>query len=101
MEMIARELLGVINLSGAQAFHIHEVTKVVVVCEDENLVFAIFWIVPSCLKDFDDSQKLTVVGLVPSFRKNDLPKKKDYWMPLAQIIFSDYPILSNSGKQLA
>ena len=40
--MVVQELLGPMDLSGAQAFYIHEVTKVVLVCEDENLVFATF-----------------------------------------------------------
>ena len=40
--MIVREFLGPTNLSGAQAFRIYEAAEVVVVCEDENLVFATF-----------------------------------------------------------
>ena len=40
--MIAREFLGLTDLSGAQAFRIHEAAEVVVICEDENLVFATF-----------------------------------------------------------
>ena len=40
--MVARELLGLTNLSEAQVFRIYEVTEVVVVYEDENLVFATF-----------------------------------------------------------
>ena len=41
-KVVARELLGPTDLSGAQAFCIHEATEVVVVYEDKNLVFAIF-----------------------------------------------------------
>ena len=41
-EVVVRELLGPTDLSEAQAFCIHEATKVVVVCEDKNLVLATF-----------------------------------------------------------
>ena len=40
--MVAGKLLGPTDLFGAQAFCIHEALEVVVVCEDENLVFATF-----------------------------------------------------------
>ena len=53
--MVSGELLGPADLSGAQTLRIHEATKVVVVCEDEHLVLAIFQIVTPCLEGFDDS----------------------------------------------
>ena len=40
--MVAREFLVSTDLSGAQAFRIHEAAKVVVVCKDKNLVLAAF-----------------------------------------------------------
>ena len=40
--MIAREFLGPTDLSGAQVFRIHEAVEAVVICEDENFVFATF-----------------------------------------------------------
>ena len=54
-KMVLGELLGLADLSGAQTLRIHEATKVVVVCEDEHLVFATFQIVTPCLEGFDDS----------------------------------------------
>ena len=42
MKVVARELLGLTDLFRAQAFYIYEVAEVVVVCEDKNLVLAIF-----------------------------------------------------------
>ena len=66
-KVIMRELLGPTNLFGAQALHIHELTEVIMVRKDKNLMFAAFQIVTSRLKGFDNSQKLTVVGLVSYF----------------------------------
>ena len=44
------------------------------------------------LKTVNNSQKLIIVDLIPSFRKNDFSWKKYYQMPLAQIGFSDNSI---------
>ena len=96
--MILRELLGPTDLSGAQALRIHESTEVIVVRKDENLMLAAFQVVTPRLEGFDDSQKLTVVGLVSCFRRNHFPRKEGYWMPLAQIGLSDYPIRTSSGS---
>ena len=46
--------------------------------KDENLMLAAFQIVTSRLEGFDDSQKLTVVGLVSCFRWNHFPRKEGY-----------------------
>ena len=49
------ELLGLADLSEAQALGIHELTKVIVVCEDEHFVLASFQIVTPCFEGFDNS----------------------------------------------
>ena len=41
-KIILKELLGSTHLSKAQAFCIHELTEVIIVNEDKNLVFAAF-----------------------------------------------------------
>ena len=66
--------------------------------KDENLMFAAFQIVTPCLESFNNCQKLTVVGLVSSLGRNNFSKKEGYWMPLAQIGLSDYPIKTSSGS---
>lgn len=38
------------------------------------------------LKCFNNGQKLTVMNFVFCFSENYLLRKKDYWMPLTQII---------------
>ena len=40
----------------------------------------------SSLKRFNNSQQLAIVGLILYFSKNHLLTKKDYQMPLTQII---------------
>ena len=51
--------------------------------KDENFILAAFQIVTLCLEGFDDSQKLTIVGLVLSLYRNHFPKKERYCVPLA------------------
>ena len=76
--MVLKELLGPADLSGAQTLCIHETTEVIVVCKDENLMLTAFQIVTPRLEDFDNSQKLTIVGLVSSFRRNYFSRKEGY-----------------------
>ena len=40
--MVIKELLGPIDLFGAQDFYIHETAKIVMVHKNNNLVFATF-----------------------------------------------------------
>ena len=68
------------------------------VCKNENLMLAAFQIVTPRLEGFDNSQKLTVVGLISSLGMNHFPRKKGYWMLLAQIGLSDYPIKTSFGS---
>ena len=96
LEIVSRELLGPTDLSEAQAFCIHEITEVIVVRKDENLMLATFQVVTLRHEGFDDSQKLTVMGLVSCFPWNHFPRKEGYWIPLTQIGLSDYPIRTSS-----
>ena len=66
--------------------------------KDENLMLAAFQIVTPRLEGFDNSQKLTIVDLVLCFCRNHFPRKERYWVPLAQIGLSDYPIKTSSGS---
>ena len=53
-KVITRELLGPTDLSRAQALRIYELTEVIVVCEDKDLMLAAFQkVAPSleCLND--------------------------------------------------
>ncbi len=54
--MVSRELLGPADLTKAQAFRIDELTEVIMVSKDEDLVFAAFQVVAPSLKSFNNSQ---------------------------------------------
>ena len=96
--MVSRELLGLVDLFGAQAFCIYEMMEVIVICKDENLMLATFQIVAPYLENLYNSQKFTVVGLILSLCRNHFPRKEGYWAPLAQIGLSDYLIKTSSGS---
>ena len=98
LEMVSRELLGPADLFGAQALCIHKTTEVIMVRKDDNLMLAAFQIVTPRFEGFDDGQKLAVVGFIACLCKNHFPRKERYWVPLAQIGLSDYPIRTSSGS---
>ncbi len=54
-EVVSRELLGLADLTRAQAFRIHKSTEVIMVSKDEDLVFAAFQVVVPSLKGFNNS----------------------------------------------
>ena len=76
--MILRELLGLTDLPGAQTLCIYKTTEVIMVRKDKNLMFAAFEIVTPRHESFNDTQKLTVVGLVLYFRYNHFFQKEGY-----------------------
>ena len=82
-EVVLRELLGLADLSGAQALCIYETTEVIVVRKNKNLMLAAFQVVTPGLESLDDSQKLAVVGLIAYLCWNHFPRKKRYWVSLA------------------
>ena len=98
--MVLGELLSPTDLFRAQAFYIHEVIKVVVIYEDKYFVLAIFQIIMSCLRGFDNSKKLAIMSLISSLCRNHFSQKKCYWMLLAQIGLNGYPIGINSRSHL-
>ena len=76
--MVSREFLGLADLFRAQAFCIHETMKIIVVRKDENLILATIQIVTPRFEGLDNSQKLNIVGLIPSLYRNHFPGKKGY-----------------------
>ena len=54
MEMVLRELLSPADLFGAQALYIYEMTEVIVVRKDEDLMLAAFQIVALSLECFNN-----------------------------------------------
>ncbi len=82
-EVELRELFGPADLKKAQAFCIYELTEVIIVSKDKDLVFAAFKVVAPSLKGFNDSQELLIVSLVPSLSGKYLLREKGYWITLA------------------
>ena len=54
LKMVLGELLGPADLFGAQTLCIYEMTEVIMVRKDENLMFAAFQVVTPHLKGFDN-----------------------------------------------
>lgn len=65
-DVVSRDFLGLADLMKIQAFCIQELTKIMMVSKDENLVFAAFYIVVPSLKGFHNSQKLQIVSFIAS-----------------------------------
>ena len=76
--MILKELLSPTDLLGAEIFWIYEMTEIIVVYKEENLMLATFQIVALSFEYFNDGKKLIVVGLISSLCRNYFPRKKRY-----------------------
>ena len=87
LKMVLRELLGPIDLIRAQVFCIHELTELIMISKDKNLVFAAFHVMTSSLKGFNNSQQLLIVSLVLSLSGDHFLRKRSYWMPLTNFRF--------------
>lgn len=85
LKIVPRELLGPSNLIKAQILCIHQLTRVIMICKYQNFMLTVLQIVALSLKGFNNSQKLTVVGLIPSFVWNYFSQKVYYRMLLTQI----------------
>ncbi len=81
-KVISRELLGPADLTRAQAFCIHESTEVIMVNQDEDLIFADLQVVAPSPQGFYNSQELLIVGFVLSLSGDHLLREKGYWVPL-------------------
>ncbi len=57
------------------------------VSKDKDLVFAAFQVVAPSLKIFNNSQKLLIMGFLPSLNGDHLSREKGYLVPLANFGF--------------
>ncbi len=78
LKVVMKELLGLLNLTRAQAFYIYKLIEVVVVCKDNNLIFIAFQIVVPRLKGFNDSHELLVVNFIANLNKDYFLREKGY-----------------------
>ncbi len=83
LEVVLRELLGPADLAKARTLHIHELTEVVIISKDKDLMFTAFQVVASSLKIFKNSQEFMIVSLVPSLSGDHFSREEGYWVPLA------------------
>lgn len=72
LKIISKELLGLSDLSRAQAFYISKPIEIVVVHEYKNFVLKIFKIVLQGYKSFNNMKKFFIVDLVSSLSQNHL-----------------------------
>ncbi len=78
LEVVLRDFLGPIDLVRVQVFYIHELTEVIIVDKDKDLVFAAFQVVTPSLQGFNNSEKLLIVGFVLSLSKDHFLREKGY-----------------------
>ncbi len=76
LEIVLRELLGLVDLTRAQAFCIHKSTEVIIISKDKDLIFAALQLVAPSLKGFNNSQELLIVGFVPSLSEDYFLREK-------------------------
>ena len=84
--MVAKKLLSPVDLARTQAFCIHELSKIIVVSENKDLVFTTFSIMPPCFEGLNNGQKLTVVSFVSSFGRNYFLQEVGHQILSAQVI---------------
>ena len=85
LTIVTRKLLGPADLTRAQTLCIYELSEVIMVSENEDFVFAAFYVVLSGFKCFDNGQKLTVVSFVLSLARNHFLQIVGYRVPSAQV----------------
>ena len=76
LEVVTRELLGPSDLTRTEALCIYELTEVIVVSKDEDLVFTAFQVLVPSLKDLHNAQELLIVGFVISLSGDYLLREK-------------------------
>lgn len=62
--------MSLTNLSKAKAFNIHELSKVIEINKNKDLVFAVFQVMAASLKSLNISQKFLIVGLITNLGGN-------------------------------
>lgn len=85
--MVLQEFLGLADMTKTQMFHIYKLSKVIIVNEIKNPIFATFKVIASSFKGLNNNQKLLIVGLIMSFSRNHFLKEKSHWMSLTNFRF--------------
>lgn len=77
-KIVLQKLLGSLNLIKTQAFYIYELTGVVIVSKNKNLIFAAFQVVMPSLISFNNSKRHLIIYFASSIYKNHFLRKKNY-----------------------
>lgn len=64
LEVVLKELMDLADLRKTQVFCIHELSEIIMVNKDEDLVFPTLQVVMSSFKAFDNSRKLLIMGFL-------------------------------------
>lgn len=78
LEVVLIELWGPTNQLRAQTFYIHESTQVIIVSKDKVFVFVAFLVVVPSFESLNNGQELMIMGFVPCFYRNYLPREKSH-----------------------
>ena len=84
-EVILREFLSPANLTRAQTLCVHKLSKVIMIGENKNFVFAVFKRMLPSFKSFNNSKKLSIMSFMPSFSQYHLSRKVSHWILLIRI----------------
>ena len=68
--MIAEKLLRLLDLVKTQVFYVQKVAKVIVIGKLKHFLLAAFYIVLPYYKNFNNSQKLTIMSFILSLCQN-------------------------------
>lgn len=80
-----KEFLSPSDLLKTQILDIYELIEIVIIVEDKNLEFAVFQVVASSFKTFNNGQDFFIISFVPSLYLDHFFKKKGYRMLLPRI----------------
>lgn len=86
--MIFRKFLGLVDLSKAQDLDIHKSSMIVIVAENEKLIFTTFQVMITILEGLNDAHKFLSFVLYQIFTYIIIVKKevtKFYWPSLLNI----------------
>lgn len=84
-EVVSRKFLCLVDLRKTRTFCIHESAKIIIINENEELVFVVLQVVVPNLKSFNNNQKLLIVGFVTCLGWIHLFQEKKYRVPLAKL----------------
>lgn len=75
--MILKKLLGLVNLTKAQVFYIYELTEVITVNKEKDLIFTTLKVIVLNFKGFNNSQAFLIIYFVASLGRDHFLREKN------------------------